>query len=257
MLELDVTKLATDDEDLWANIGQKDMELFHQWKNNGQKPEDFKPLLHNFRGLIRQYANKYAGMTRDVDTPPAAIHAEYDKWFLHAVDTYDPSKGPLGPWIKNNLRKGQRWTMNHRNLARIQEKRAYHDVGAYNNAKSVLDDQLGRPPSTQEIAEHLNWPEKKVSLLQSEVHKTYVSSGWEGGEGYQDPTALMPSRHAEVLDNIYFQLSDQEKNVYDYMLGRNGRPQLNATQISQQLRISPSTVTRIKQAIAEKIKGYI
>jgi hypothetical protein len=253
MIELDVTKFAADDdEETWAARTQKDMELFNQWRDNGKKSEHLKPLLHVFRPMIRKESNKYATFTRDVETPPAAIHAEYDKWFLHALDTYEPGKGPLSPWIRNNLRKAQRWTMNHRNLARIAEKRAYHDVGAYNNARSVLDDQLGRPPSTPEIAEHLGWPDKKVSLLQSEIHRTNISSGFA-----EDPTMIMPSRHAEVLDNIYYQLNDQEKNVYDFMLGRNGKPQLNATQIAQQLRISQSTVTRIKQTIAGKMKGYI
>ena len=249
---VDLSKEAVDNRERAA----KDLELYNHWNAHGQKPEHLEPLLQRFHGMIRTWSNRYAGSTRDVDTPPAAVHAEFQKWFLHALDTYDPDKGAaLGTWVEGNLRHGQRWVMGHRNFARIPETRVYRHVGEYKNARSVLDEQLGRSPSTIEMADYLKWPEKQVAMVQSEIHKTLTSSGWDRKES-MDPTIHMPSRHAEVLDNIYYQLDHREQEVYDYLLGRNGKPQLQATAIANRMGVSPATVTRVKQAIAEKIKGY-
>ena len=237
---------------------QVDFELYSKWKSGGQKPEDLRPLLQQFRPLIRKWSNKYAGPTRDVEMPPAAIHAEFDRWFLHALDTYDPDKGAaLGTWVDTNLQRGQRWVMNHRNLAYIPEKRVYKDVGAYKNAVSVLDDQYGRPPNTQEVADYLGWSEKHTALVQSEIHPTLSSSFWDRSEGSVDPTSVMPSRHSEVLTNIQYQLSPEELLVYEHLLGRNGKPKMKQNEIAAKFGFSQSKVSRLKGNIANKMKEYI
>lgn len=235
-----------------------DRELYTKWKDGGQKPDDLRPLLRQFRPLIRKWSNKYAGPTRDVEMPPAAIHAEFDRWFLHALDRYDPNKGAaLGTWVEHNLRKGQRWVMNHRNLARIVEARTYKDIGAFKNATAVLDDQYGRPPNTQEVAAYLGWSEKHTALVQSEIHPTLSASYWDRAEGSVDPTFIMPSRHSEVLTNIQYQLSPEELSVYEHLLGRNGKPKLKQNQIASKMGFSQSKVSRLKKSIGNKMKGYM
>jgi len=254
-MSLGLVKKATDP--FKSERARVDYELYEKWKDGGQRPDDLRPLLRQFRPLIRKWSNKYAGPTRDVEMPPAAIHAEFDRWFLHALDTYDPNKGAaLGTWVDHNLQKGQRWVMNHRNLARVVESRTYKDVGAYKNAVSVLDDQFGRPPNTQEVSEYLGWPEKKTALVQSEIHPTLSSSYWERSESSVDPTTIMPSRHSEVLTNIQYQLSPEELSVYEYLLGRNGKPKLKQNEIADKLGFSQSKVSRLKNNIGKKMAEY-
>jgi DNA-directed RNA polymerase specialized sigma subunit len=159
--------------------------------------------------------------------------------------------------VDSNLRTGQRWVMNPRNLARVVEARTYKDIGAYKNAVSILDDQFGRPPNTQEVADYLGWPEKHAALVQSEIHPTLSSSYWEKSEGSVDPTSIMPSRHSEVLTNIQYQLSPEELNVYEYLLGRNGKPKLKQNEIATTLGFSQSKVSRLKHSIGKKMAGYI
>lgn len=236
---------------------QIDLDLWSRWNEGGQRPEDLRPLLKRFRPMIRKWSNKYAGATRDVEIPPAAVHAEFNKWFLHAVDRYDPNRGTaLGTWVDHNLQKGQRWVMNRRNIARIEEKRAYK-VGQFNRAKAVLDDQLGREPSTREMSEYLGWDEKRVGLMQREIRKTLTSSKWETIEGGMDPTFNVPTREREVLRNIRYNLSNEELQVYEYTLGINGKPRLKPSQIAAQLGMHPSKVTRLRKSISSKIDEYM
>lgn len=232
-----------------------DLDLWRQWQDNGQRPDDLRPLLQRFRPMIRKRANMYAGATRDVGIPPAAIHAEFDKWFLKAIDTFDPNKGRLGTWVGDNLKKGQRWVMNRRNVARIQEKRAYK-VGEYQRAMAVLDDQLGRPPSSFEVAEYLQWPEKRVQMIEREARRSLMSGTWEQYESGQDPIELQPSEDLEKLQLLRYQLNPRELQVFDHLLGWGGKPKMKANDIARMLNVSPSTVTRIKKSIADKLKTY-
>jgi hypothetical protein len=38
-------------------LKQSDHELWQTWKANGQRPDDLRPLLTNFRGMIRTQVN--------------------------------------------------------------------------------------------------------------------------------------------------------------------------------------------------------
>ncbi len=228
---------------------QQDLELWEKWKAKGEKPNDLRPLLNNFRGLIRSRANRWTG----VDLPPAAIHAEFTKQFVNALRTYDPNKGTaLGSWVTTNLKKAQRWVTTYQNPARIQENRHYK-VGLYQNAQATLDDQLGREPSSMELAEHLGWPEAEVGRMQLEIRQALTSSGFEIG---LDPTAIMPSRDLEKLTLLRYELTPDELQVYDYTFGMYGKQQLRPNQIAKKLKMNASKVTRIRNSIIAKFKKY-
>lgn len=231
-----------------------DLDLWRGWQEGGQNPDDLRPLIQRFRPLVRKRSNQWTGQS-DVGIPPAAIHAEFDKWFLHALDTYDPDKGHLGTWVDWNLNKAKRWTVNRRNSARIGEKRVYKDVGTFQRTKSILDDQLGREPTSLEVADYLGWDEKKVNLLDTEIRRTLTTSGW-GGSGL-DPMSVAPSEDLEKLQLLRYQLSNEELQVFDYLVGWGGKPKLKAIDIASRLGTNPSKITRIKQGIADKLKGYI
>ena len=240
----DTEKLAVE-----SGTKDKDLQLWHQWKQGGQDPEDLKPLLGSFRGLIRSRSNRYAG---NVELPPAAIHAEFTRQAVNAFKTYDPTKGAaLGSWVGTNLQKGNRFVATYQNTARIGEHRHYK-VGQYQNAWATLDDQLGREPTNQEISEHLGWHPKEVTRMGAEIRKAHIESAFEG-----DPTSFMPSREAEVMKLVKHQLSPEEQLVYEYTLGEGGKPQLKPGEMARQLNMSPSKITRIRSGIYNKMKVYL
>jgi len=225
----------------------QDLEMWKKWQDNGKNPDDLRPLLTNYRGMIRSQSNRFAG---NVELPPAAIHAEFTRQAVNAFNTYDPSKGAqLGTWVRTNLQKGQRWVATYQNTARIGEHRHYK-VGEFQNASASLNDQLGREPSHQELAEQLGWSLKETTRMGSEIRKSYLESGFEG-----DPTTLMPSREAEVLRMVKYDLSPEEHLVYEYTLGEGGKPQLKPGQIATKLNMSPAKVTRIREKIYQKARG--
>ena len=229
---------------------QYEFDLWKKWKENGEKPQDLKPLLQSFKPLIRSRANSWASRA---DLPPAAVHFEFNKQAVNALKSYNPDKGTaLGSWVTTNLRKAQRWVSQYQDPTRFQENR-YYKTGAWDNAVATLDDQLGREPTTREIAEHLGWSEAEAGRMESEKRKTLFSTGFEG----YDPTSIMPSRDAEKLRLIRYELLDPDMlQVFDYTVGTNGKPQLRPGEIAKKLNMSPSKVTRIRKAIAKKLGEY-
>ena len=228
-----------------------EMEMWKKWKEGGMQPDDLRPLLHSFKPLIKKHAHQWMATT-DLDLSPAAIHMEFKKHFVNALASYDPDRGAkLGTWISSSLRGAQRWVANNRHPARMGETRFYR-VGKFNNAKSVLYDQLGREPTTQEMSEHLNWSPAEVARSQAEQRKALPQSGWQ-----YDPATVSPSREAEALRIAMHEFNPQEQLVAEHTWGMNGKEELKPLQIAKRLNISPSTVTRLRNSIADKIDQYL
>lgn len=230
----------------------RDIELWDAWKKSNEDPDYFRPLLQQFRGMIRHRADRWA---RGIDMPEAVVRAEFNKQFLNAARTYRPDKGTaLGSWVTTNLQKANRYLTTYQNPARIVETRSGHQKGLYDTAVSVLEDQFDREPSTQEISEYMGWSEAEVGRMQSESRKALYTSAYATNF---DPATHMPSRETEVLRLIKPVLTPKERTVYDYLLGEGGKPKLKPGEIAKAMNTSASTISRIKQSIAAKAKKYL
>jgi len=233
-----------------GQVKQRELELWKNWNAGGQKPEDLRPLLRSFKPLIRKQANQWVS-TGDVDIPPEAVYAEFNKQFVKALQTYDPDKGQLGSWVTGNLRKAKRWMATYRHPARMGESRFYM-TGQYDRAKAYLNDQLGREPSTIEIADYMQQPVAEIGRLEMEKRKSLPSGGWEF-----DPTTISPSKEAEALRLAMYEMTPQEQLVAEYTLGMNGKPTLKAGEIAVKLGVSASKVSHIRAAITDKLSKYM
>jgi len=234
-------------------LAQKDLSLWKEWKDSKEDPNKFRPLYDQFSGLINHRANAWS---RNIDLPPAVVNAEFNKQFLYAVRTYDPSKGTrLHSWVTENLKKRvNRYLQTYQNPARIVETRTGHRKGMFDTATAVLNDQYGREPTTQELSEYLSWPEAEVGRAQSENRKALYTSLSPTG---MDPATNMPSRETEVLKLIKPELSPDERLVYEYLIGDGGKPMLRPGEIAAKFGWNPSKVSHIKNSIAKKAKKYL
>jgi len=71
-----------------------------------------------------------------------------------------------------------------------------------------------------------------------------------------DMSSLKPSKETEIIRLIQYELTPEEKIVYEHLLGVNGKPQLKPGEIATRLNMSPSKVSRIKDSIGAKVKKY-
>lgn len=239
---LDMEKLAA------RYSSKKDVELWQQWVDGGRQPEDTEKLLNNFKGLIRSNSNRWS---RTQNIPASAIHAQFQTQAMHAFETYDPNRGTkLSTHMTNEMKRARRFVNTYQNIGRIPEPRI-NKIGEFQNERLRLTDDLGRPPSAHELADHLKWPVKQVVAMEHECRDEIPSSRFAG-----EMTSVKPSRDAEVLRLIQYELTPDEKVVYEYLMGANGKPQMSPGAVAKKLNMQPSKVSRLKLAISQKVERF-
>jgi DNA-directed RNA polymerase specialized sigma subunit len=227
---------------------KNDMKLWQGWVDGGKQPEDTEKLLTNFKGLIRSQSNKYA---RTQNIPSSAIHAQFQTQAMHAFDNYDPNRGTkLSTHMTNQMKRARRFVNTYQNIGRIPEPRI-NKITEFKDARMRLEDDLQRPPSAHELSDNLKWPVKHIVAMEHEIRDEIPASRFPG-----EVASIKPSKDAEILRLIQYELSPEEKSVFEYSMGQNGKPQLKPGDIAKKLNMQPSKVSRLKLAIANKVGRY-
>ena len=235
------------DKGVLKDTQKKEHDLWHNWNNNGRKPEHLKPLMDSLKPVLKIEANKWRG----VEIPKSTINAEINKHALNALKKYDPDKGvQLGTWVTNNLKKTGRFVKQYQNLGRIPEAQIGR-IRKFKQAKETLFSMHGFEPDTKTLADHLGWPHKRVQQLQKELSREDKPvSGW-----LSDPADLMTPKELEAIRILQYdtRMSAEERSVYEYTFGLNGKPKLAPGEIAKRANLHPSKVSRIRN----RIKGYV
>ena len=146
--------------------------------------------------------------------------------------------------------KANRFVTTYQNPARIVEPRTYM-ITKMRGAEDFLHQELRRPPTAMELAEHMQVPTQQVELLKKELRKAVPTGQFEAY-----PAGFTPSKTNELLRLIPYELTPEENSVFEHVYGTGGKPQLGTGDIAKRLNMSAPKVSRIKSAIAEKMKRY-
>ncbi len=230
------------------SLQKKEMDLWHVWHEGGRKPKDLKPLFDSYKPLIQLTANKFVNR---VEIPPSAINAELRKQFVSAVKSYDPKRGTqLNSWVTTNLQKASRFVKTYQNIGKSPEGNIAK-ITEFKRAKSELADKIGHEPDAKTLADHLKWPQKRVTQLQKELSREDKPvSGF-----MHDPAEILTPKELEAVHLLQYdtRLGTEERSVYEYVFGINGKPRLGPGEIAKKTSIHPSKVSRIRT----KLKGYL
>jgi len=170
---------------------------------------------------------------------------------MNAVKSFDPSKSQLNTWVQNNLRKTQRFVRNYQNIGHIPEGQV-RLITPYKQAVEELTAKFGHEPDTLSIAQHMQEPERKVAQLQKELRKDLPVSGF--GEEGGDPAQLLTPKELEAFNLIKYDLTPEERVVYEYTFGAEGKPMLRPGEIAKKAKIHPSKVSRIRKKLKDKVQ---
>ena len=241
-------KAGTIDEKSARNA--EDIQLWKEWQESGMSQKKMKPLHERFKGMINHRAKGYVGV---VSVPPAAIRAEFAQKFTSALKTYNPDKGAtLGTWVDNQLRSAGRFIRTYQNTGKIPEARVLN-VSKFNQAKGILQDSLGREPTVDELSDHLKWPMAEVDRMASEMRKDLHFSAY-----VENPLTKIPSRERKIIRQVQYELTPEEKGVWEHMFGMNGKTATNdMSAIAKSLKLSPTKAYRLRHTIGQKIQEHL
>lgn len=244
-----LNKVALLAADTAPTRGEKDLALWQSWK---KAPTDanLSSLLHQVNPLVHREANKWAGSL----ARPLLV-AEGQRLAVGAFHSYDPSKGAaLGTHVVNALQKMSRLSYANQNVARLPENKMlmYH---TFNVAQSKLTDEMGRSPTTDELADHLGWSIKHLTTFRKEIgRQELLESGGNTPEGGNAGPLFDADETDHTLDFVHHDLPPSQKMIFEHLTGYGGAPILSNGEIQKKLNLTQGQYSYLKQRMVATIE---
>lgn len=225
----------TDEADARRN---KDLELFHEWKNTGSKR-----ALTNLIGQLEPVINKEV-MRATGALPIAALRAEALSWTVKALNTYDPGRGVLiSTHVSNYLPKIRRVNYKFQNAARLPEnlQRSYRD---YRSARDELTEQLNRDPTDKEVGAHIGWTEKQTTKFRNMLFDDLIESNAARESAYKEFNS-----QSIFMEHLQSQFTPEEKMIFEH------HKDLSSAQMAEKLGVNVNRYNYLKSKLVDKIKN--
>jgi RNA polymerase primary sigma factor len=196
----------------------------------------------------------------------ADLIAEGNLGLLRAVEAYDPSMNTrfstyAAYWIRQAMKRA---VINTARTIRVPAYMAQL-LSEWRRAAARLEEELGRPPSEQEVATRMKLPKKKFSIIKKALR---IYQSVPGGSGEDEPTldellsdqgAQAPSTtvaHSDELRQVLHlldQLEEREATVLRLRFGLNGADPQTFQQIGDQLGLTRERVRQIERDALKKL----
>jgi len=222
---------------------QEEFQLWQTWKKTGDK-EVLNNLLKTFNPLIQKEVNKWTG-----NLPREFIEAEAKRLAVNAFKTYSPKKGALTTHLVNQLKPISRYVYTYQNIVRIPSEERIRKITIFKNALDDLETSLGRPPSTDELADYLKWNKKEIHKLMKELRPELVSTF----EFAKEPV-YYDEHTRRILTAIYYDLTPRDRAIFEYLTGYNGRQIMSVEKLSKKFNVPRSYIEDLKNRIKKELK---
>lgn len=197
----------------------KEIGFLHTFKKT-PSPETFEPLYNSFEPLIMKAAQRNMFGS---PLPKAAHKALAAQSFLDATRTWDAGKGSFNTHVVNTVfNKGKRLNLKYQNVGYIPEGRATK-YQSFQTSLHLLRDDLGREPSSHELADEMVLPVAEIERLQKEVRKSYLADDKIQMKG---PAFAQSDKVVQAAHDFMHQLIPAHQSILEHALGMNGKQSL-------------------------------
>ena len=155
-------------------IKSQDLLLWEKWKKS-RSPTDLEALMRHVAPLLRSEVNRWSRIA-----PEFLLENEAKRLAIKAFEDYNPNHVPptaLGTHVKNHLLKLSRTAYSRQSTLTVPEAKRL-TFNQVQRQRTLLEDQTGRPPMLEELADHMRLSPARLHALQNEVSKReYMESG--------------------------------------------------------------------------------
>lgn len=205
----------------------------------------FEQLYTEFEPSIEKAINDMGGLSTQLPRP--ALKNQAILHFDKALRSYNPQSGAkFTSWMNTQMQPLRRYIRDHTDIAHIPDNQVVH-VAKLRDTVSQLQDELGREPTTIEIADSMRLSPKTVGNLRKQMKKDLI-----GDEGLE---SFMPTLDVEIIEDkasaLMMDLKPKDQLVLEHLLGLNGKAKLMPNAIADRLKI-PQTQVRTSMAKIQK-----
>lgn len=171
-----------------------------------------------------------------------------------AVRSYDPSlQVGLPTWVSNQLRQLTRDVRKSNSVLHVPD-RVFLDGYAIHKAEAEFEDENGREPTLEELADASHLSVKRIKTVRNKMRKVGTENPDVGENDSPQAAVHMPNYTQEALDYVYGDSDRTDKLILEYLTGYGGKGVFTPKEVMQKLKLTPVQLTRRKIRLAERIK---
>lgn len=223
---------------------------YEEWAVNKDFPSMNKVLDH-YKDVISSSVHTYAGQGAS-----PAVQEKARIMAAKAVQQYNPKqKVPLNAFIRQQLQPLYRYA-NQKTVVKIPE-RAYADLKNIQQAELELQDNLGRSPSVDEIADYSHISAKRINMINKKYRPHQFMESFFDFTDDEDSNVHVPATQTfdykkAWADYVYQDLEPIDKKIYEW---RTAQTPLSNIEIAKRLKMSPSAVSQRAANITKKLEA--
>lgn len=213
MDDLEMAKQA--EEELPADRRAEELKLYHAYAKN-PVASTFQPLYRSFKPFLYK-----AAKINMVRSPiPQSAHVMLAAQSFHdALRTFKPGMRSLHSHVFDTVReKGKRLNYKYQNIGYIPEARNTK-YQMFQNTIHRLKEELGREPSTMELADDLHWSPKMVETLIKETRKDLILDEMLA----ETHRANNSNAATQLFQDLQYGLIPPHQLVLEHAVGLNGK----------------------------------
>lgn len=218
----------------------EDVRLWKQWKRT-RADQDLDALLTQLRPVMRTAVNRWSGTLSQ-----PLLETQAKVLTVKALQNYNPRKAALNTHVTNQLQKLSRTVYTHSQSARLPEHKRV-GMASFSAAQKLLNDDLGRDPTTSELADHLGWGTPRVYQFQKALgRKELLTSGDFNPANFPVADAEDP-----IVGYVYHDMAPKTQKVFEHITGYGGAPTLSNKEIMQRFDMTQGQLSYQKRRMTQ------
>lgn len=229
------------------------LDAFGEWYRN-PSPETRAAMSHALMPIIKQAIQASGG-----DPHNPVLLAKGRMIAIQSLKRYDPYSAKLGNFMYSQLLGLQRAMGTANNIIQVPEG-VVLDRKKLDTAEKELLDQLGRYPSTTELADYTGLSLKRIEKIRkANVPLTMSQFKSPEGESYNPSARILgdTSRQDAWQEYVYDSVDDRKRAIMERLYGMHGLPQQTPTEIAKELGISTAAVSQQRKKIDEALNSEL
>ena len=211
-------------------------------KNADTMLQALKPVID--KGLRAHVGSKVSPLTRS--------HAR--RITLQALESYDPAQAKLSTHVINHLAGLKRVERKQTHILKVPE-RVILDQRFLHQKSAEFEDEYGREPSTQELADFTGLSPKRIDYVRKFANPLatgQLSATSQSPESQEFNPAVQRFGPSKAwLELVYSDLNPTDQLIMEWTFGlHNKRPRSNQ-EIARRLGITPGAVSQRKRKIQQ------
>jgi len=224
----------------------RDQALYEAWVSN-KTPENMEKLINEMSGIIHSAASRFSMG----HTPKASLRIKGRSLTAQAIQSYDPTSGvKLSVWVTTYLDKLNRY-VGQGSIMKISED--MHNLQTqYYREKSILEQELDRTPTVEEVSDRLGVSTKKIHSIERTFSPVYNDSTTNTNK-FLGETIMDEEDVLYAVD----QLNEDEQRLFAMKTGFPTGKALNLEEIGKKTGYSAAQISRKLQDVANKLKTIL